>query len=170
MFKKDEKIINILNDYYNLELQAANTYLNYSTIAAKSGFVYVAKFIKKLSDDKIQAHLSRIYDYFININSEINITEFSIPKKIESNITMKDLIQKMLENEFELRKIINDIADFLLAKKDFESFEFIQWFIKDSIKDINDVADILTYFESDNANLLSIESATRHKLDSDEEE
>ncbi|MEG2198517.1 MAG: ferritin-like domain-containing protein [Malacoplasma sp.] len=167
MFKKEIEIINILNDYYNLELQAANMYLNYSTVINKLGYVHVAKFVKNLADDKLEAHLSRIYDYFISISNEIIINEYAIPKKHAGDLSAKELIKNMLNNELELRNIINNLADFLLTKKDYESFEFIQWFVKDSIKDINDVSDVLNYFESPNSNLLSIEAATRHKIDSE---
>lgn len=168
MFKKDKEIINILNYYYNLELQAANMYTSYSTIYNKIGYAYVAKFVKKLANDKIEAHLSRVYNFFLSIECEITINEYSIPKKHLHISDPKKMIEDILNNELELRKNISNIADVMLTKKDYESFEFFQWFIKDAIKDINDVSDILSYFESANANLLSIEAAARHKIDSEE--
>lgn len=163
MWNKEPKIMELINNHYNLELAAANMYTNFASRASKLGFKYTAQFFKKMASDKIEAHLTRIYDYLTSLEEEVKITQFSIPKE-NTKDSVKELVKEALEYEKYLRKHVHYVTEQILAAKDYESFEFIQWYIKDAIKDINDVNQVLSIFEAPSANCLSIENAVRKIL------
>lgn len=162
MWNKDEKIVELLNTHYNLELAAANMYIHYSSVANKLGYTYTSEFLKGVADDKIEAHLSRIYDYFTDLDLEIKVNQNSIPRSYDSK-TVHDIFKEMLNYELYLRKHIHHIADYALSIKDYETFEFIQWFIRDAIKDVGDIDDVLTYVDTPNSSMLTIETSIRRK-------
>lgn len=168
MWNKDPKIIELLNNHYNFELAAANMYVHFSTIANKLGYTYTSEFLKSMADDKINAHLSRIYKYFTDLDLEIKINQNSIPKSSESK-TVHEMVKEMLGYELYLRKHVNYIAEYALSIKDYESFEFIQWFIRDAIKDVGDMDDVLTYIDTPNSSMLTIENSIRRKLKEEKE-
>lgn len=170
MWNKDKKLFELLNIHYNLEQAACNAYMNYSSKANIEGYVYTAKFFRKLANDKINAHLPRLFDFFSSLSQELVINQYSLPKQIEFK-SIHDLVKETLNNELHIRKHINYISEYALSIKDLETFNELQWFIKDAIKDVNDVSDILNYFDAANSNMLSIESMVRTWLkDNDEDE
>lgn len=168
MWNKDEKMIELLNTQYNLELAAANMYIHFSTVANKLGYTYTSEFLKGMADDKIEAHLSRLFNYFTDLDLEIKINQNSLPRTSESK-TVHEMVKEMLSFELYLRKHINYIADYALSIKDYESFEFIQWFVKDAIKDVGDMDDVLTYIDTPNSSMLTIENSIRRKMKEDKE-
>lgn len=162
MWNKDKKIFELLNIHYNLELGASNAYKSFATTAKKWGYDYLSDFMSKMADDKTKAHLPRIFEYFRMLDEEIKVNQYSIPKQSEAS-NVKQLINEMINVELQIRKHVNYIADYALQIKDYESFEFLQWFIKDAIKDVHDIADVKTYIEAENATHLTIETAIHRK-------
>lgn len=169
MWNKDKKMFELLNIHYNLELGAANAYKSFSTTAKKLGYDYLSDFANKMSDDKISAHLTRLFAYFRSLDEEIKINQYSLPKNTDFN-DVKSIVQEMVNIESQIRKHVNYIADYALQIKDYETFECLQWFIKDAIKDLEDINDVLTYVEASNATHLAIENAIRVKIGHMDEE
>lgn len=145
--KKDKKIINKLINLYNLELDAHNHYMCYASILDKIGVNNIAKFVKKLASDKTEAHITRIYDYLVFFREplEINLSNVKTniletvnkEKSIRNNVFL--ILSEVLKNELKNREHVNELADFALNSKDYETFEFIQWFVKDYVKDIREI-------------------------------
>ncbi|MDE5553425.1 MAG: hypothetical protein K2I67_02650 [Malacoplasma sp.] len=163
MWKKDKKIFELLNIHYNLELGASNAYKNFATTAKKWGYDYLSEFMSKMGNDKTEAHLPRIFEYFRLLDEEIKINQYSIPKQSEAT-NVKQLIEEMINIELQIRKHVNYIADYALQIKDYETFECLQWFIKDAIKDVHDISDVQTYVNAENATQLNIETAIHRKI------
>lgn len=170
MFDKDKKMIELLNLHYNKELAASNLYVNFATLANKASHPNVAKFMKKLADDKIDAHLSRIYKYFWKLGIELKVDQFSVPTNAYATSSVEAMVKKMFDNEMDIRKNTLMIADYALAIKDYETFEFIQWFVKDAIKDISDVDSIVNLFKDNAKSSILIELAVKEILDEDDDD
>lgn len=168
MWNKDEKLMELLNTHYNLELAAANMYNTFSALANKLGYTYTSKFLSNMAKDKIEAHLSRIFNYFIDLDLELKINNFSLPKASDAK-TVHEMVKEMLNYELYLRKHVAYIADQALALKDYETFEFIQWFVRDAIKDVGDLDDVLTYIDTPNSNMLTVEGHIRRKIKEENE-
>ncbi len=164
LWNKDEKIVKLLEEHYNLELKAANMYINIATLCKKKGYEYVASFFIDLSKDKHEAHLSRILEYFLSLDLELSINNQSIAETCKSENTISELVEKSINMELQIRSKISEICDLCLTIKDYETFERMQWFVKDALKDLQDVDDISTYVNSPDATLLSIETAVSKKL------
>ncbi|MGL5246298.1 MAG: ferritin-like domain-containing protein [Mycoplasmoidaceae bacterium] len=149
--KKDKKIIDKLINLYNVELDAHNHYMYYASILDKLRVDNVAKFVKNLANDKTEAHITRTYDFLIFFKEtlEINLTKIKTDilqtinkeKSIRKNVIF--ILNEILKNELKNREIVNELAEFALNNKDYETFEFIQWFIKDYVKDISELEKLI---------------------------
>lgn len=162
IWKKHPQIIDMLNSHYNLELKASNLYFNMATVFKSLGYEQVCLFFVTLAKDKQKSHMARILDYFTNLDQQIYTTIDSIPEKIQSK-NVVELINIALSMEIKIRENVKLICQECLKHSDFETFEFIQWFVKDAIKDLQDVDDIATYIKAPGASLLTIENAARRK-------
>ncbi|MGL4617262.1 MAG: ferritin-like domain-containing protein [Mycoplasmoidaceae bacterium] len=149
--KKDKKIIDKLNNLYNVELDAHNNYMYYASIIDKLGVDNIAKFVKKLANDKTEAHITRIYDFLVFFKETLEINLTKIKTDILQNINKEKSIRKnvifimseILKKELKNREVVNELAEFALNNKDYETFEFIQWFIKDYVKDISELEKLI---------------------------
>ncbi|MGL5640089.1 MAG: ferritin-like domain-containing protein [Mycoplasmoidaceae bacterium] len=149
--KKDKKIIDKLINLYNVELDAHNHYMYYASILDKIGVDNISKFVKNLANDKTQAHITRTYDFlvFFKETLEINLTKIKTDifeivnkeKSIRKNVIF--ILNEVLKNEIKNREIVHELAEFALNNKDYETFEFIQWFIKDYVKDISEIEKLI---------------------------
>lgn len=149
--KKDKKIIDKLINLYNIELDSHNHYMYYASILDKIGVNNIADFVKKLANDKTQAHITRTYDFliFFKESLEINLTKIKTDisktidkeKSIRKNVIL--ILNEILKNELKNREYVNELAEFALNSKDYETFEFIQWFVKDYVKDIKELEKLI---------------------------
>ena len=164
MWDKDEKMIELINTHYNLELCSHNMYIELASRLHLMGHLYASEFLKKLAKDKIGPHMDRIYGYFTSLDLQITVNQHSLPKEAIDSYDISEIFKAVLDNEILLRKHVKYLVNFALSVKDYESFEFLQWFVKDAIKDINDVKDIIGYIEAGGDNKLSIEAMIRKWL------
>ena len=162
IWNKNPQMVKMLNRHYNLELKAANLYVNFASIAKGLGYEYLSRFFYTMSKDKIENHLSRILDYFLKLDLELTISPESIPPVLEVK-TIQELAKTALNAESSIRNYIGQIANYALEIKDHETYQQIGWFVNDAIEDLGDIDDINTYINTPNANLLSIETAVRRK-------
>lgn len=169
MFNKDKKMVDLINQHYSLEQFASNVYNYFSSIANKNGYTNIAKFMHTLANDKVKAHMPRVYKYILDLNEELKITQNIDFPSISSTNDIGELLRKMSLLEFEIRKNVQAIVEYALSVKDYETFDFIQWFINDCIKDINDLNRFVDLFDDPIKSRMLIESAAREILEDLEE-
>lgn len=162
IWNKDPKMIELFVKHYNLELRASNLYFNCATIAKKLGYDNLSIFFVNLASDKQKSHMIRILDFFIKLDIEMPTLTISVPDRIQ-NQNVQEIVNQAMSMELTIRKHINEMCQYALEINDYESFQRLQWFVKDAIEDLSDVDDISTYVNSPNATLLSIETAVRRK-------
>lgn len=167
IWNKDPKMVELFIKHYNLELRASNLYYNCATVVKKLGYDNLSKFFSTLAKDKQSAHMLRILDFFIRLDLEMLTLPISVPERIQ-NQTVQEVVNQALSMELTIRKHVSEMCEYAMQIRDFESFEALQWFVKDAIEDLSDVDDIATYVNSTNATLLSIENAVRRKNKSED--
>lgn len=137
---KSKEIIDLLNKHYikNLELGIFYNILNVK--AQKFNMPNLSKYIKQLSDDKLTIHKDKITDYLSSIGADLDpslIKNYS--EELKQINSAKEIIEKIYYEENLIRQEVSEFASACIKDSDFESFEFIQWFIKDGLKDFGEI-------------------------------
>ncbi len=163
--QKEKNIVKLLNKLYSIELESYSLYMVFASNLDVIGLKNISSFLKDLAEDKIGPHNKRVFNY-LNAFNEIIQIENNLIKKDLYKIDLKknpkeiaiNILEKTLTNELNTRKFIFEIADKSLSSKDFETFEFIQWFIKDYIKDIHEIDDLLFKLKDKDSSIFDIDT------------
>nr|Q56564.2 RecName: Full=Uncharacterized protein UU427 homolog [Ureaplasma urealyticum] len=154
-----QKVIDVSNAHYNLNLELGSVYAQYAHIADDQfSMPFLAKFINDLSNDKLGVHKDLISEYARKIEIPLH-TKFSVDVSFKPT-DPKELVKHILETEQKVRKHVANMAKVCLEEGDFETFSFVKWFVDDGIKDFDDVRTIHDFFENGNNNL-QVEYAIR---------
>lgn len=140
-----KELLNLLNTYYFLETKTSLLYKMYAQHIRNFGMPKLAEFFEEMSNDKGCTHTKMISDYlssFSNNLEMVNLNFQTIDYTDDLFENIENIFESILENEDMLRSKVLEIADKSLEEKDHDTYHFIQWFVTDSMKDINDVTDI----------------------------
>lgn len=144
---QNPNIVNKLLTHYQKQYSLAILYDHLASIVNDAGYVFFAKYIKELANDKVHTHREIFLDYF----DKAKIIISGAPKLIA--ITEEDTktifnISKLIYNlESNIREEINSIASACIAENDFEDFNFLQWYIADGLKDFGEIEQIVKILE-----------------------
>lgn len=159
---KTKKIQTALNDHYLLNLKLGSEYAQYAHVAdADFDMPNLKKMILELSNDKLGIHKDMLSDYFALAGVEMK-TSFNVESK--SFKTAKEMVEYIRSEEIKVREEVAKIAKLAIEESDYETFEFIQWFIKDGLKDYGEIDRVLDIFNSSNDKLL-IEEAIEESFE-----
>lgn len=153
--KKSKKILDLLNEHYvkNLELGIFYNILNVKL--QKMSMPNFAKYIKNLSDDKLTIHKDKITDYLSSVDGEISIWPTSkFLSEVDNLKSPLEIIKKVYLEENLIREDVTKFANECIKESDFESFNFIQWFVEDGLKDFGEIEYINGLFENSKDHLL----------------
>lgn len=167
IFNKDARIMELVSKHYNVELCASNTYFHLATVSKELGYDNVAAFFIKMGTDKQTAHMTRLINYLMRVDSTLTINQISVPE-IPSCKTIQEVLDVALKTESKVRESVKHATEIALVAKDFETFERMQWFVKDSINDLEEISDIWTYVHAPNVNLINIETIVASKMEEKE--
>lgn len=99
----------------------------------------------------------------MKLKTELSVSIDLLPKD------PKALILDVYNHENKVRDHVKDIAKLSLAENDYETFYFLQWYIRDGLKDLTEVDDVVKLFDSSN-DKLQIEKAIKEMVEKEESE
>ena len=145
----------ILNDQINKEALASQLYLSHSIWANTMGYDGFASFLYKQSNEE-REHMMKIVNHMIvrDLTPEIG----TIPAVKEKPETIYECFHQVYDHECYITKSIEDIINISMEKKDWKTFEFMQWFIKEQIEEENHIKSVLDKFNIAGKNNISCES------------
>ncbi len=162
---KRNKTIELITKHCVENFRLGIIYNSLKVKAAEFGMENLSKYMKMLSDDKLTIHKDLITDYLISVGNTLEIeVESKADAVIKSISTPEQLMNYVYESELKIRSEVNAIAASSIAESDFESFNFIQWFVKDGLKDFNEIEYIKNLFGLSN-NLLQIDHDIKNILE-----
>ncbi len=139
------EILDLLNTYYFLETKTSLLYKMYGQHIRNFGLSKLADFFDEMSNDKGVTHTNMISKYLSSFGRNIemiNLNFETIDYTDDLFENIENIFDAILENEELLREKVIEIADKSFEEKDHDTYHFIQWFVTDSMKDINEVSDI----------------------------
>lgn len=119
-------IYQLLNDQVTAEQDAAYKYLQMAAWAEKEGLSGAAKFFRTHSQEE-EGHRDRIFDYLNECGQEVILGAVDAPKNDYDNLL--EVIQAAYDHEKKVTGMIKRIAEASFAEQDYQTFNFIQWFV-----------------------------------------
>ena len=129
-----------LSDQLNHEFGSAYLYLSMSAYCSHAGFNGAAHWFK-LQHEEEQIHAQKVYDYLIEQDVRIVLTEIGEPPAdFESLLGVFEASQT---HEAEMTARLNELSDQALGEKDHATYNLLQWFVNEQIEEEASVGAII---------------------------
>ncbi len=129
-----------LNEQMTQEAYQAQIYLAYATWAEENALNGTATFLYKHAHEE-REHMFKIIKYIINRGGSVKVTAISAPPAKPKDLG--DCLRKLHKHEMDNSKKIDAIVDLAHTEKDWATFNFGNWFVKEQIEEETLVSDLL---------------------------
>ena len=140
-----------LNDQMNNEAAQAQAYLSLGVWADSNNYSGIAEFFYKHSEEERQ-HMFKFLEYIQTRGGEAKIG--AIPAPRDYPVDLESCIEDVWQHELDNSKKIYALVDKALEERDWPTFNFLQWFVKEQIEEealINDLRDKFALASKDKA-------------------
>ena len=121
-----KEVIALLNEQINKEMFAANLYPSMSSWCYENSYDGAGKFLMQHANEENE-HAQRLVTYLNETDSHVKLA--SVAKPDDEFKSLLDVFEKTYKHEQEITKSINELVDFMLTKKDYPTFNFLQWYV-----------------------------------------
>ena len=127
-----EEIETLLNEQIKVEAHSSSVYLAMSAWCNRNGFDNSSKYFLKQSGEE-REHMLKLFEFVNDMGGRAISPEVTnIPQEFES---FRGVFETALQQEIYVTQQFNRIADRCFKAKDFMTFQFIQWFLKEQIEE-----------------------------------
>lgn len=134
------EIKELLDKQVELELTSHLFYLRTSLLCKINGFDGLHNFFKKQSEEE-KEHMSKILDYMADMgiehNFKYNLGEVFVSSSFTDEFDIRVLFLDSLDMEKDVTNNIKKIATISQFNSDHDTYEFIQWFVKEQREEEN---------------------------------
>ncbi len=128
-----KKMTEALNKQIEMEANAGQIYLaSASWLETQSGLDGFTKFFYRQSDEE-REHMLKIVHFINDREGHALIPQLKEPKNDYKNIN--EVFANFVKNEREVTASISSLVDMALIEKDYLTFEFLQWFLKEQFEE-----------------------------------
>ena len=133
-------IEDILNNQVKKEGEAAQIYLSYAIWADSEGYAGVADLLFRHSGEE-RDHMMKVIEYIQQRGGRAKVTALSAPPKDPKNL--QECFEKIFKHEVDNTTAIYGIVNLSQEEKDWATWNFGQWFVKEQIEEETLVMDLL---------------------------
>lgn len=127
-----EEIEKLLNEQIKVEAHSSAIYLAMSSWCNRNGFDYSAGYFQKQSGEE-REHMLKLFNFVNDMGGQALSPEVvNIPQEFES---FRTVFEQALQQEIYVTQQFNRMADVCFRNKDFMTFQFLQWFLKEQIEE-----------------------------------
>src|ERR1700709_137515 len=130
-----------LNNQMTNEAHNAQIYLSYAAWASDRGYEGIANFLFRHSNEE-RNHMMKFLEYILKRGGKVVIT--AIPEPGPEPMSVNDCFEKVFSSEVENTNRIYSIVDMSLAEKDWATWNFMQWFVKEQTEEETLALDLLS--------------------------
>ena len=130
MLKKT--VEDICNRQIEREGYSSNLYLAMASWAESNGFSGIAEWLYVQSDEE-RLHMLKFIKYVNERNGKAIIPAFKKPGTDYKNV--EELFKEVLKHEEFVTSSINEIVALTLEEKDFNTYNFLQWFVNEQVEE-----------------------------------
>ncbi|MEJ6979028.1 ferritin [Pedobacter sp. P351] len=139
-----EEIENLLNEQIKNEAYSSAVYLSMASYCNRNGYDNSAGRLEKQSNEE-RVHMLKIFKYVNDLGGRAISPEITnVPQEFES---FRGVFELALQQEIKVTGQLNRIADQCMRLKDYTTFDFIQWFLKEQIEEEYIARRILELFD-----------------------
>ena len=152
-----EEIEQLLNAQIKMEAESSATYLAMSSWCDRNGFDNSSEYFKKQSDEE-REHMLRLFKFVSDMGGRaVSPDVTNIQVEFE---TFRNVFEQALQQEIAVTQSLNRIADRCQKAKDYVTFAFLQWFLKEQIEEEYVARRALELFE-----LIGEDGTGRYEID-----
>ncbi len=129
-----------LNEQMMQEAYQAQVYLSYASWAEVNGFLGISDFLYGHMEEE-RKHMFKFLKYINDRGGHARIAAIDAPSSDPKD--MGDCLRKALGHEIDNSKKIDEIVHLAHEEKDWATFSFGQWFVKEQIEEETLVNDLL---------------------------
>ncbi|WP_026463338.1 ferritin [Adhaeribacter aquaticus] len=127
-----EEIETLLNEQIKVEAHSSSVYLAMSSWCNRHGFDYSAGYFQKQSGEE-REHMLKLFNFVNDLGGRAISPEVTnIPQDFES---FRSVFEQALQQEIYVTQQFNRIADRCMKARDYVTFQFLQWFLKEQVEE-----------------------------------
>ncbi|MDB5029842.1 ferritin [Mucilaginibacter sp.] len=130
--KLSQTLEKALNDQMNNEAHNAQMYLAYAAWASENGYTGIANFLFRHVNER-RNYMMKFLEYILKRGAKVVVK--AIPAPGPDPISINDCFEKIFTSEVENISKIYAIVNMGTAEKDWTTFSFMQWFIKEQTEE-----------------------------------
>ena len=114
------------------EAHASQIFLSYGCWADVEGYGGIANFLYRHSQEE-RNHMIKFMRYILDRGGEAKVEAIPAPPANPKNLT--DCFNKVFQHEVDNTTSIYELVDLALEEKDWATWNFMQWFVKEQIEE-----------------------------------
>ena len=130
-----------LNQQMTNEAANAQIYLAYASWASEKGYDGISNFLFRHANEE-RNHMMKILEYILKRGAKVVVTE--IPAPGPDPVSVNDCFEKVFKSEVDNTTAIYKIVDMSMAEKDWATWNFMQWFVKEQTEEETLAMDLLS--------------------------
>jgi len=135
-----DSLAKALNDQMTNEAHNAQIYLSYAAWAADKGYDGISNFLFRHSNEE-RNHMMKFLEYILKRGGKVTVT--AIPEPGTDPVSVNDCFERIFQSEVENTTRIYGIVDMSLNEKDWATWNFMQWFVKEQTEEETMALDLL---------------------------
>ncbi len=139
-----EEIELLLNEQIKTEAYSSAVYLSMASYCNRNGFDSSAGYLENQSNEE-RGHMLKIFKYINDLGGRaISPEVINIPQEFDS---FRGVFEMSLQQEIKVTSQLNRLADQCMRSKDYTTFEFVQWFLKEQVEEEYTARRVLELFD-----------------------
>jgi ferritin len=122
----------LLNEQIKVEAHSSAVYLAMASWCNRHGFDGSAGYFQKQSGEE-RGHMLKLFNYVNDLGGRALSPE--ITNIVQEYESFRSVFEVALQQEIFVTQQINRLADNCLKAKDYVTFQFVQWFLKEQIEE-----------------------------------
>src|ERR1700760_5112239 len=121
-----------LNQQMTNEAHNAQIYLAYASWASSEGYDGIANFLFRHANEE-RNHMMKFLEYILKRGGKVKVT--AIPDPGPDPVNVNDCFEKVFKSEVENTGNIYGIVNMSMEEKDWATWNFMQWFVKEQTEE-----------------------------------
>jgi ferritin len=130
-----------LNQQMTNEAHNAQIYLAYASWANNEGYDGISNFLFRHANEE-RNHMMKILEYILKRGAKVVVS--AIPSPGPDPVSVNDCFEKVFNSEVENTTSIYNIVNMSMAEKDWATWNFMQWFVKEQTEEETLAMDLLS--------------------------
>jgi len=130
-----------LNAQMTNEAHNAEIYLSYGAWMSEKGYEGIANFLFRHSNEE-RNHMMKILEYVLKRGGKVVVS--AIPGPGPDPTGVNDCFEKIFKSEVDNTASIYNIVNMSMAEKDWATWNFMQWFVKEQTEEETLAMDLLS--------------------------